>query len=92
MTFRVQPGTYYITLQVDRASWDSPGVADLVPIGLRAYGKDSGGRIRNKTAWKVGVGFAAVQVRIGNRSTLCVRFSTLAPAGARGILKISRVY
>jgi len=80
MNFRVSSGTYYITLQVDRASWDKPGVADLVPIGLGANG-----------GWKTGLGFVATKIHIKRNSHLCLKFSTLAPAGARGRLKIIRL-
>ena len=80
MNFRVSSGTYYITLQVDRASWDKAGVADLVPVGLGANG-----------GWKTGLGFVSTKIHISRRSQLSVKFSTLAPAGARGRLKITRL-
>jgi hypothetical protein len=80
MSFDVPTGTYYITLQVDRASWDKPGVADLVPIGLGANG-----------GWKTGLGFVATKIHISGKSQLSIKFSTLAPAGARGRLKITRL-
>ena len=92
MVFHVPAGTYYITLQVDRASWDHPGIADAVPVGLGAYGRDAGGRrgVYNRRPWHTGLGFVTTEIYIAENSSLHVVFSTLAPAGARGILNIVR--
>jgi hypothetical protein len=88
MEFPLPSGSYYISLQVDRASWDKPGIADLVPIGISACGiKD--GKEYNNTGWVTGLGFVATKTSLVGKSKLCVRYSTSAPAGARGILKIT---
>ena len=92
MQFPVSPGTYYITLQVDRAHWDAIGIADAVPIGIGAYGLDKKGRKYNNQPWRTGLGFVTTKLYISDDSRLRVVFSTLAPAGARGVLKITRLY
>ncbi len=88
MRFHVPAGTYYITLQVDRATWDHPGVADAVPLGIGAHGQDARRGVYNRQPWRTGLGFVATQVYVAEDSVLYVSFSTLAPLGARGILTI----
>ena len=90
MEFPLSSGSYYISLQVDKASWDKPGIADFVPIGISACGiKD--GKEYNKTGWVTGLGFVATKTNLVKKSKLCVRYSTSVPSGARGILKITRI-
>jgi len=91
MWFSVPPGTYYITLAVDRASWDVPGVADAVPIGLGAYAMDRSRRRYNRQPWRAGLGLVSTQIYVSKASRLFVVFSTSAPLGARGILNIVRI-
>lgn len=93
MTFRVPvPGTYYISLQVDRASWDAPGIADAVPIGLGAHVlKFQGQKPYNPTPWNTGLGLVTVEIYVADaQDFLQVNFSTSAPLGARGKLTIEK--
>ena len=87
MYFSVRPGRYHITLEVERAPWDPVGLNGGVPIGLKAFAME-GHRKYNETRWETGLWKVTTYLYVPEDSQLYVVFSTSAPLGARGILKI----
>ena len=89
--FHLPSGQYHITLKTVRASWDAPGIADAIPLGLGAWCYQ-GNRITNRYSWKTGSGFVEKNIYLPEGYNLAVAFDALAFPNARGLLTIQRLY